>query len=68
MQQRGTVVADDEPWVQLATRIPKSLQRRLKLHCVETDTKLMHFLVQALPEKLKKDAGRRRGAKGAPPA
>jgi hypothetical protein len=35
---------------------------------VETDTKLMHFLVQALPEKLKKDAGRRRGAKGAPPA
>lgn len=25
--------AEDEPWVQLATRIPKSLHRELKLHC-----------------------------------
>ncbi|SRR5713101_5593099 len=24
----------DEPWTQLATRIPKELHRRLKLHCV----------------------------------
>jgi hypothetical protein len=27
----------EEAWVQLATRIPKSLHRQLKLHCVESE-------------------------------
>ena len=42
----------DEPWVQLATRIPKSLHRQLKLHCVQTDSSLMDFVVQSIEEKL----------------
>ena len=41
-----------EPWVQLATRIPKPLHRQLKLHCVHADTSLMEFVVAALKEKL----------------
>ncbi|MCW5890443.1 MAG: hypothetical protein KIT14_07805 [bacterium] len=46
---------DDQVWVQLATRIPKDLHRRLKLHCVETDESVMGFVVKALTEKLERD-------------
>jgi hypothetical protein len=49
----------EEPWTQLATRIPKHLHRRLRLHCVTHDTVLMHFVAAAIEEKL----GRKRGAK-----
>jgi hypothetical protein len=42
----------EEPWSQLATRIPKPLHRELKLHCFETDTPMMDFVVEALREKL----------------
>ena len=42
----------DEPWTQLATRIPKELHRRLKLHCVTNDTSVMEFVVEAIEEKL----------------
>jgi hypothetical protein len=52
----------DEPWVQLATRIPKSLHRQLKLHCVQTDTSVMDFVVTALRDKLTRESGRRRGS------
>jgi predicted HicB family RNase H-like nuclease len=38
--------------VQLSTRIPKDLQHRLKLHCVETETSLMDFVSRALRERL----------------
>ena len=41
-----------EPWDQLATRIPKELHRRLKLHCVTHDIVLMHFVAEAIEEKL----------------
>jgi predicted HicB family RNase H-like nuclease len=41
----------DEPWTQLATRIPKDLHRRLKLYCVTHDIALMHFVVEAIEEK-----------------
>ena len=41
-----------EAWTQLATRIPKELHRRLKLHCVTHDTSVMDFVVEALKEKL----------------
>jgi len=51
---------EDEPLVQLATRIPKELHRRLKLHCVETDTSVMDFVVSSLDEKLGKAGGRKR--------
>lgn len=43
---------DPEVWVQLATRIPKALHYKLKLHCVQTDGTLMAFVVKALEEKL----------------
>ena len=42
----------DEPIAQLATRIPKELHRRLKLHCVTHDTSVMEFVVEAIQEKL----------------
>jgi len=42
----------EEPWTQLATRIPKELHRRLKLHCVTHDIAVMHFVVEAIEEKL----------------
>jgi predicted HicB family RNase H-like nuclease len=50
-------------WVQLATRIPKSLHRDLKLHCVTAEQSVMDFVVQALQEKLGRSQGRRRAAK-----
>jgi predicted HicB family RNase H-like nuclease len=49
----------EEPWTQLATRIPKELHRRLRLYCVTHDIVLMHFVVAAIEEKL----GRKRGSK-----
>jgi len=45
-----------EAWVQLATRIPKSLHRQLKLHCVHADTSVMEFVVEALKERLGRKA------------
>jgi predicted HicB family RNase H-like nuclease len=53
----------DDVWVQLATRIPKELHRRLKLHCVETDTSVMEFVVSSLEEKLAKAAGKKRASR-----
>jgi predicted HicB family RNase H-like nuclease len=44
----------EEVWTQLATRIPKELHRRLKLHCVTKDIAVMHFVVQAIEEKLRR--------------
>ena len=46
---------------QLATRIPKELHRRLKLHCVTNDTALMHFVVEAIEQKLGRKAKPRKG-------
>ena len=57
--------AADEVWVQLATRIPKELHRRLKLHCVQTDTSVMDFVVAALEKKLEKAGGRKRAGRSA---
>jgi len=51
----------DEPWTQLATRIPKDLRRRLKLHCVTHDIMLMHFVVEAIEEKLGRKAKPKKG-------
>ena len=54
---------EDEPWTQLATRIPKALHRELKLHCVKTETSVMDFVSMAIREKL----GRSSGAQAAAP-
>ena len=53
----------EEVWTQLATRIPKDLHRRLKLHCVTNDIALMHFVVEALKERLGRES--RKPKKGA---
>jgi len=34
----------DELRIQLSTRVPKELHRRLRLHCVQTDTAVMDFV------------------------
>jgi hypothetical protein len=47
MARSGEVV-----WVQLATRIPKSLHRELKLHCVQAEISVMGFVTKAIAEKL----------------
>ena len=52
----------EEAWTQLATRIPKELHRRLKLHCVTHDILLMHFVVDAIEEKLGREGKRKKGA------
>ena len=52
----------EEAWTQLATRIPKSLHRELKLHCVTNDIALMHFVVAAIEEKLGRKARPKKGA------
>ncbi len=51
---------DEEAWTQLATRIPKGLHRQLKLHCVQSDTSLMGFVVAALRDKLARAGGRKK--------
>ena len=43
----------DEAWIQLATRIPKALHTRLKIHCVTNDITVMGFVVAAIEEKLR---------------
>jgi predicted HicB family RNase H-like nuclease len=53
----------DEAWVQLATRIPKALHRQLKLHCVQSETSVMDFVVASLEEKLVKAGGRKRSGR-----
>ena len=50
-----------EVWNQLATRIPKELYRRLKLYCVTHDMALMHFVTEAIEEKLGRKAGSKKG-------
>ncbi len=46
----------DEPVTQLATRIPKDLHRRLKLHCVTHEIAVQDFVVEAIEEKLGRKA------------
>jgi len=53
----------EEPWTQLATRIPKELHRRLKLHCVTHDIVLMHFVTEAIGEKLGRKPGPKKGTR-----
>ena len=50
---------DEESLVQLATRVPKDLHRKVKVHCVKSDVSVMGFVVQALAEKLKRDTSAR---------
>lgn len=40
------------PITQLVTRIPRSLRRRVKVHCLMRDTTLTQFVVDAITERL----------------
>jgi len=44
----------DDVLVQLATRIPKTLHREIKLHCVTEGISVMEFVAVALEDKLQK--------------
>jgi hypothetical protein len=49
--------AIEEELVQLATRIPRRVARRLKEFCVRHDVRLQSFVRQALSEKLTRSRG-----------
>ena len=51
----------DEPIAQLATRIPKELHRRLKLHCVTHEIAVQDFVAEAIEEKLGRKARPKKG-------
>ena len=65
LEDQGGLMAKaqaEEAQTQLATRIPKDLHRRLKLHCVTHDIAVMHFVVQAIEEKLGRKPGPKKRA------
>ena len=45
----------------LATRVPASLRRRLRLYCIEHEVQLQDFICAALEEALSRARKRRRG-------
>jgi hypothetical protein len=44
--------SDDEPLVQLATRVPRRIVREVKAFCVRHDVRMQSFVRTALTEKL----------------
>ena len=60
-EEGGLMAKTEEVWTQLATRVPKELHRRLKLHCVTHDTSVMDFVTQAIEEKLGRKARPKKG-------
>jgi hypothetical protein len=50
-------VSSDEELVQLATRIPRRIARRLKEFCVRNDVRMQAFVRTALTEKLARSRG-----------
>jgi predicted HicB family RNase H-like nuclease len=55
---------DADVLIQLATRIPRSLHREIKIHCVANGISVMEFVATALEARLH----RPRGGKKPPPA
>lgn len=43
---------DEGPQSQIATRIPRGLHKRVKVHCEEMQVKIRKFIIEALNEKL----------------
>ena len=50
----------EEAWDQLATKIPQTLRRALKLHCVKAGMSVQDFVARALREKLDREGRRDR--------
>ena len=53
---------DDDVLIQLATRIPKTLHREIKLHCVSSSISVMEFVAAALEDKLRRGANKRKAS------
>jgi len=53
---RGHRPRKEEPLAALAARIPKSLHRRLQIHCVERGIMTQRFVADALREWLAKQS------------
>jgi hypothetical protein len=68
VKQRTVMPKTDEAWTQLATRIPRELHRRLKVHSVTTDVTVMHFVIQAIEEELGRKAKKRKQRVSVPKA
>ena len=49
----------NEPVAQLATRVPSSLLKRLKVHCVQRQQTVQEFVREAIRERLRRIAARR---------
>ena len=54
---------DDDVLIQLATRIPKTLHREIKLHCVSSGISVMEFVAAALEDKLRRSPKKKAAAK-----
>ena len=52
MKMRIVAQHNDEELVQLATRIPRDVARRLKEFCVQKEMRMQSFVRNALAEKL----------------
>jgi hypothetical protein len=48
-----------EPVAQLATRVPASLLKRLRIHCVQHQQTVQEFVREAIIERLRRVAARR---------
>ena len=57
---RRTPSDDRPPLVQLVTRVPATLRRAVKLHCVRSDAAVTDFITAALREKLERKTRARR--------
>ncbi len=53
-RRRPEITGRAGPLVQLATRVPRSLRRRLRLVCVEQDRQVQEFVAEALREYLRR--------------
>jgi predicted HicB family RNase H-like nuclease len=53
---------DDDVLIQLATRIPKSLHREIKVHCVSAGISVMEFVAAALEDRLRKSGAKKHAA------
>jgi hypothetical protein len=60
LESMKIVTYSDEELVQLATRIPRRIARRLKEFCVRNDVRMQAFVRSALAEKLARSRGNSR--------
>ena len=49
----------EDTLTQLVTRIPVALRRRVKIHCVQIESTLTEFVINAIEERLGREESRR---------